>query len=186
MAPLPLPALPFASARDWSELARRRPALPRVLAFPVLPLALLPPLVLYLAGTLDPARFPPALARGSWGALAAAFFATEVATWLALGWLIACAARSSRVAIDRPTAYLIAALAPVPLWLSSLGLLVADLVVTLGLAGLALALSCRAVYHGIAILGGVRESVTAAWITQIAVGGALIPWVLLDAALLWR
>jgi hypothetical protein len=77
-----------------------------------------------------------------------------------------------------------AALAPIPLWLSSLGLLVPNLLFTVTLAAFALALSCRAVYHGIVELGGAREPVTAVWITQIAVGGALIPWVLLVAVLM--
>lgn len=179
-----LSTLPFSAAHTWSKLSPRRPALSRVLAFTVLPLALLPPVMLYLAGSLHSTMFPPELARSSWASIAAVFFLAEILTLLALGWLIKQVARSNGLPLDDHAAFLIAALAPIPLWLSSLGLLVPNLLFTVTLAAFALALSCRAVYHGIVELGGAREPVTAAWITQIAVGGALIPWVLLVAVLM--
>jgi hypothetical protein len=181
---LTLSVLPFSAAGDWSTLARRRPALSRVFAFLILPLALLPPGMLYLAGRLHPAMFPPALSRGSWGGLAVAFFITEVVTVLAMAWLIRQIARSNRLPVDDDAAYLIAGLAPLPLWLAALGLLVPDLRVTAALAAIALALSCRAVYHGIVALGRAREPLTAAWMTQIAVGSALIPWAVLLAVVM--
>lgn len=92
-------------------------------------------------------------------ALAAVFFLAEVATVLAMGWLI----KSNRLEFDDYAAYLIAALAPMPLWLSSVGLLVPNLLFTATIAAAALAFSCRAVYQGIVGLGRVREPATAAW-----------------------
>jgi len=184
MTLLTLSTLPFSTTGDWSTLSRERPALSRVFFFLVLPLALLPPGMLYLAGSLHPAMFPPALARGSWGGLAAAFFLTEIATLLATGWLIQQLARTSRLAVDGRAAYLIAGLAPLPLWLASLGLLVPDLLFTVLLATIALALTCRALYRGILGLSQTREPVTAAWMTQVALGGALVPWALLAAVVM--
>jgi hypothetical protein len=176
--------LPLLAASDWSSLSPRRPALSRVFVFPVLPLALVPPVMVYLAGTHRPEMFPQELAGDSWVGLAVLFFLAEVATVLSMAWLIKHVSQSNRLAVDDYAAYLIAALAPVPLWLSSLGLLVPNLLFTATIATGALAFMCRAVYHGIVGLARVREPVTAAWITQIAIGGSLIPWVLLLAVLL--
>jgi hypothetical protein len=186
MTLLTLSTLPFSATGDWSTLSRDRPALSRVFLLLVLPLALLPPGMLYLAGSLHPAMFPPALAHGSWGGLAATFFLTEMATLLAMGWLVQQLARTDRLAVDARAAYLLAGLAPLPLWLASLGLLVPDLLFTVLLAAIALALTCRALYRGILGLSQAREPVTAAWMTQVAIGGALIPWALLVAAVMTR
>ena len=186
MTLLTLSTLPFSATGDWSELSRGRPALPRVFLLLVLPLALLPPGMLYLAGSLHPAMFPPALARGSWGGLAATFFLTEIATLLATGWLIQQLARTRRLAVDSGVAYLIAGLAPIPLWLASLGLLVPDLLFTVLLAAIALALTCHALYRGILGVTHTSEPVTAAWMTQVAIGGALIPWALLAAVVMTK
>jgi hypothetical protein len=184
MSPLDLALLPFAAGDRWEALARRRPAFARVFAAVVLPLALVPPLMLYVAGTRRPGMFPPALDDARWGALAATVFAVEIGTMLAMAWLVLQVARSSRLALDGRAALLVAALAPAPLWLSALGLVVPDLRVATALAGLALAATCRALFHGVARLGRAREPVVAAWVVQVAIGGALLPWIVLVAAVL--
>jgi hypothetical protein len=184
MTLLALSALPFAPARDWASLARRRPPLRRVFATVVLPFALLPPLMVYVAGTQQPEMFPQQLAGAHWTAIAGVFFLAEMLTLFAMGWLLKQVARSNRLAVADDAAYFIAALAPVPLWLSSLGLLFPDLLFTVLIALAALGFSCRALYHGIVALGHVGEPVLAAWMTQVVFGGGLIPWILLLAALL--
>ncbi len=186
MTLLTLSTLPFSTTGDWSTLSRGRPPLSRVLFLLVLPLALLPPGMLYLAGRLHPAMFPPELARGSWGGLAAAFFLTEMATLLAMGWLVRHLARTSRLSLDDDAAYLVASLACLPLWSASLGLLLPDLLFTLLLAAIALGLTCRALYRGRLGLTSTHEPVTAAWITQVVIGGALIPWALLVAVVMTK
>ena len=184
MSLLTLATLPFSADYGWAALARQHSAPHRLLAFLVLPAALLPPAMLYLAGTRYPGIFPPELAGKPWGTLAAAFLLTELATLLLIGWLLGRVARSLGLAIDDRAAFLIAALAPLPLWLSSLALLVPDLGLLSGLALLALLLSFGIVYHGLVGLGRVRESVMAAATTHMALGAGLIPWVLLLAVVM--
>ncbi|MCU0840670.1 MAG: hypothetical protein MUE86_07545 [Thiobacillaceae bacterium] len=114
-----------------------------------------------------------------WGLVATAFFLTELVTLLAMGWLIKQVAESDGLRIDHHDAYLLAGIAPIPLWLSSLGLFVPSLGFNAVLSLAALGLSCGIIYHGIEGLCHTREDVTAAGIVQTVIGAGLIAWALL-------
>ncbi len=81
--------------------------------------------------------------------------------------------------MDYHDAYLLAGIAPIPLWLSSLGLFVPSLGFNAVLSLAALGLSCGIIYHGIEGLCHTREDVTAASIVQTVIGAGLIAWALL-------
>jgi hypothetical protein len=174
-----LSRLPLSAEHGWPELARSRPGLLRVFVTLVLPLSLVPPVMLYFAGTYHPEMFGRALAAKSWGEVSAVFFVAEIATLLAMGWFIRQVAASHGLAIDRHDAYLLAAIAPVPMWLSALGLLIPSLLVAAIIAIAGLVLSCGIVYHGIQALGRSREEVSAAGVVQTVIGAGLVAWAFL-------
>lgn len=174
-----LSKLPFSTAQGWPDLEKIHPRLIKVFAFIVLPLSLLPPGMLYYAGTHYPESFFKGASGRAWGEIAVVFFLTEMATLLGMGWFIKQVAESNRLKIDYHDAYLLAAIAPIPLWLSSLGLLVPSLPFNAALSLVALGLSCGIIYHGIEGLCHMREDVTAAAIVQIVIGAGLITWALL-------
>lgn len=171
--------LPLTADEGWPELARRRPPLDRFFISVVLPLSLLPPLMLYLAGTQDPEAFVRTAQQRDWAALATVFFLGEWVTLLGTGWLIRQAAATYALAIDYHDAFLLAGIAPVPLWLASLGLLVPSVWANAALSTLALGLSCALLYQGLKALGRRREEIVAAAIVHIVIGAALFAWALL-------
>lgn len=174
-----LSKLPFSTAQGWPELEKIHPGLLKVFSFIVLPLSLLPPAMLYYAGTNYPESFFKGAAGNAWGEIGVVFFLAEMLTFIGMGWLIKQVADSNRLKIDRHDAYLLAAIAPIPLWLSSLGLLVPSLAFNVGLSLVALGLSCGIIYHGIEGLSHMREDVTAAAIVQTVIGAGLTAWALL-------
>ncbi|MHB1084694.1 MAG: YIP1 family protein [Thiobacillus sp.] len=174
-----LSKLPFSTAQGWPELEKNPPGLLKVFTFVVLPLSMLPPGMIYYAGTHYPESFLKGAAGSDWGEIAMAFFLTEMLTFLGMGWLIKQVADSNQLKIDRHDAYLLAAIAPIPLWLSSLGLLVPSLAFNAALSLMALGLSCGIIYHGIKGLCHTREGITAGAIVQTVIGASLIAWVLL-------
>ena len=176
-----LAKLPLSADHGWPELARRHPGILKVFLLLVLPLSLLPPLMLHYAGTHYPEAFVPPAPQRDWLAVAAVFFAAEIASFLGMGWLIKKVADTNALAIDYHDAYLLAAIAPVPLWLSSLGLFIPDLTANAALSSIAMALSCALLYHGLQALGRRREEVVAAGMVQIVIGAGLIAWALLLA-----
>ena len=181
-----LSKLPFSTTQGWPELEKIHPRLFRVFAFLVLPLSLLPPVMLYYAGTRYPEAFFTGAASKDWGEIAMVFFLAEMLTFLGMGWLIRQVAESNRLKISHHDAYLLAAIAPIPLWLASLGLLVPSLAFNAGLSIAAMALSCGVIYHGVEGLCHMREEVTAAAIVQMVIGAGLVAWMLLLAlVMLW-
>ncbi len=174
-----LSKLPLSATRGWPELERIHPRLLKVFAYIVLPFSLLPPVMLYYAGTSTPTFMFKNAGGMAWGEISLIFFLAEMATFFGMGWLIKQVAESNRLSIDYHDAYLLAAIAPLPLWLSSLGLLVHSLAFNAVLSLAALGLSCGIIYHGIEGLCHMREEVTAAAIVQTVIGAGLIAWALL-------
>jgi len=181
MSLLSLAKLPLSADHGWPDLARSHPGILRVFLFLVLPFSLLPPLMLYYAGTHYPEAFVPATPSRNWAEVAAVFFVAEIASFFMMGWLIGKVAETNGLAIDRQDGYLLAGIAAVPLWLSSLGLFVPDLAANVVLSTLAMGLSCALLYNGLQALGRRRESVVAAGMVQIVIGAGLIAWALLLA-----
>ena len=124
------------------------------------------------------------MAGKDWGAIAVVFFVAEMATLAFMGWFIRQVADGNGLRIDYHDAYVIAAIAPIPMWLSALGLLMPSLGFSVVLALVGLGLSCSLVYHGIEGLTHSREDVSAAGIVQTVIGAGLVAWALLLMLLL--
>ncbi|MFZ5556440.1 MAG: YIP1 family protein [Pseudomonadota bacterium] len=171
--------LPISAGDGWVELARNPPALSKLFGAIVLPLSLLPPVMLYFAGTHTPEAFLPGGAGRNWALMALVFYLTEVLTVLGMGWLIRQVADTNGLSLSYRQAYLLAGVAPIPLWLSSLGLAVPDLTFNVLLSTAAMGLSCGIIYHGVQAFCRTREEVVAAAIVQTVIGAGLIAWALL-------
>ena len=179
MSLLSLAKLPLSADEGWPDLARIHPGILKVLLLLVLPLSLLPPAMLYFAGTHYPEVFGPAARPRDWALAAAVFLVAELATFSLMGWLIRQVGATNGLAIDYHDSYLLAAIAAVPLWLSSLSLLVPNLLFNAAVSSIALALSCALLYQGLQALGRRREAVVATEIVQVVIGAGLIAWALL-------
>lgn len=165
----------------WLMVGSIHPSLPRIFLAVVLPLSLLPPLMLYYAGTYHGDAFMPGFAARNWGSIAFVFFLAEMATVTAMGPAIRGIARLNGVATDRESSYLLAFAAPIPLWLSSLALFVPNFFFAAGVGVLALAASCIIIYHGVGALLRVREDIVAGSIAYGIMACGMIAWAILLA-----
>lgn len=173
-------ANPTALARTaWFLLDRLHPSLARVFLTVVLPLSLLPPLMLYYAGTYHGDEFMAGFAQRNWGAIGLLFFLAEMLTIVAMGHIIRWVASLNGVTTDRTHATMLAFAAPIPLWLSSLGLFIPNFfaAAAIGIAGAVAA--CIIIYHGIAVLLRVTEDLTAGAIAYGIMASGLVAWALL-------
>ena len=128
-----LARLPFSGNGAWSELRRLELSIPFLAWVVVVPMSFLPPVLLYYAGT----QYGDAFMQGFGG------------KFFVMGWLIHAVMGSHQLKISYQDAYLLAAIAPLPLWLSSLALLVPVLAVSVVAVFAALFLSCALVYQGV-------------------------------------
>jgi hypothetical protein len=171
--------LPLSTHSDWEELKARRPSMAKVFFELVLPTSLLPPALIYYAGTHYPEAFIAGAANVHWLEITIMFFLAELLTFAGMGWLIQSVAETDELKIDLHDAYLLGAIAPMPLWLSSLGLLVPSLIFNMFLAAVALFLSCGIIYNGIQVLCRTQEPIVAANVTQVVISCGLLAWFML-------
>ncbi len=174
-----IPTLPFTVDPGWTEIDRIHPRLARLYAGVVLPLSLLPPALLYLKGAAFFSPWLPEAAHKDWAVLALAFFITELISLIVMGWFIREAAAMNDLAIDDHDAFLLAGVAPIPLWLSSLGLLTPGLGFNVALSMAAFALSCGIIHNGVAGLAHTRETVQTAAVAHAVMSAGLMAWILL-------
>lgn len=179
MSMLSLPKIAASFHEAWAELAKMPPAIARIFALLVLPLSLIPPVMIYLAGTGYGDAFAAGYGAKPWGHIASIFFAAEILTFAGMGWLIRQIAITHGTDIGYRNAYLLAAIVPVPLWLSAFGLLVPSLAFNAAISIVALGMSCSLVYYGVSAFFRIREQVQAASITQSVFGAGLVAWAVL-------
>lgn len=177
--------LPFTREGGWQQLRRERPSLNALILRVVLPLSLLPPIMLHYAIYRHGDALLPGLSERPWSLIAPALFTAELLTFLVMGWLIHGVANAHRLKLSRGDAYLLAALAPLPLWLSSLTLFAPDMLFIVSGMLLAVMVSCGLIYHGLEVLAECEEDdvmVMSATYTVVAFG--LMAWGIL-LALVW-
>jgi hypothetical protein len=179
-----LSRMPFSQNAAWPELARLDPRVARMFMLLVVPLSLLPPAMIYMAGSHYGDAFIAGLGHRPWGTIASVIFIGEIISVSLMGWLIRQVAETWHGHISYQNAYLLAAIAPIPLWLSSLGLFFASMALNVVLSFAALGLSCCLIYQGVHSLCEVKEDIEAAAITQVVFGAGLIVWALLLSPLI--
>ena len=124
-----VPKMIFSFSEGWDELIRVHPSIARLFALVVFPLSLLPPAMIYYAGGSYGDVFVPGVTPEQWHAAAGIFFLAELLTIPTMAWLIHLVTRINNVATDYHACFTLAAIAPIPLWLSSLTLFVPNLLV---------------------------------------------------------
>jgi len=162
----------------WPDLDRFDSTVVRVFAFLVVPLSLLPPAMIYWAGNHHGDAFVPGFSNKPWALIGALFFVCELVSVTCMAWLLRKVAHAWDEQVSGRNAYIIAAVAAIPLWVSSLGLLVPSLAFNIALATVALMLSCALIFQGVRSFCRIDEyrSERTFVITQLVFGGGLAAW----------
>lgn len=174
-----MPKMVFSFHGGWDDLIRLHPSIARLFAWVVLPLSLLPPAMIYYAGGSYGDAFVPGVAPAQWHAAAGIFFLAELLTVPVMAWFIHLACRLNGVATDYHVCFTLAAIAPAPLWLSSLTLLVPSLSVAVVVGAFALGCSVGLIYHGVYALFRMRDDLKALQMATVISGAGLLVWLLL-------
>lgn len=173
-----IPRMPFSPDATWPELERIDSNITRLFWLLVVPLSLLPPAMIYFAGTSYGDAFFTGYGSKPWAMIASIFFVCELISVTWMGWLIRRVALAWNERISHRNAYLVAVIAAIPLWISSLGLFVASTAFNVALDVVALILSCGLVLQGVrSFCHIVNENIEQAIsITRLAFGGGLFAW----------
>lgn len=153
MKALTIVKMPFSHKMGWRELQSLRPSIPLLAWSIVFPMSLLPPVMLYFAGTHYGDILFTGFADREWRFITTILFLAELLTFFMMGWVIHTIVNGTReLAISYHDAYLLAALAPLPLWASSIMLVFPSLLFNALCVLAALGVSCRLIYHGLQAL----------------------------------
>jgi hypothetical protein len=153
MTILSLPRMLVSETDGWKDLIRMHPSVAKLTAFVVMPLALIPPLMYAFAqldypGSIFPSIQPP-LSLHEAALVGGAFFLVELLT---VALMTAYIRQIGDLTANRPyfhEAFTLAAVAPIPLWLSSLALFVPNLWVNVLMVGMAWMGSAALIRHGV-------------------------------------
>lgn len=176
--------LPF-SQQGWQQLKENQPSIATIVWLLLVPLAFLPPLVLYFAGTHFDNTYIQGFTEKNWRFITTVFFLAELLTFFVMGWLVYSVTRARGLEMSYGDAYLLAAIAPLPMWLSSLGMLVPILLFNALMLVAGFLASCLIVYQGIlALCNRKAGDVVAMSAAYTVISASFLAWGLL-AVILW-
>lgn len=169
----------FTSPHGWNALSQTQPSALKLFILLALPFSLVPPLMLEYAGHHVGAILFPDTPGMAWSLAALFFLMAELLTVPLMAWTIQSVARSKGIESSDRAAFMLAAIAPVPLWLSSLVLFYDQILlimagVTLGLVG-----SVVLIFRGVQSILNVDEGLIAIDIAYTVTALGLIAWVVL-------
>ncbi len=179
MSPSQMPKMVLSFHAGWDDLTRIHPSIARMFFLVVLPLSLLPPAMIYYAGGNYGDVFASGVTPGQWHDSAGIFFLAELLTVPLMAWVIHLVSRANDVAADYHVCFTLAAIAPIPLWLSSLVLFVPNLAIGVAVGALALLSSLGLTYRGVYALLRMRDDIQALQMATVATGAGLLAWLLL-------
>lgn len=168
----------------WDELRQPLPSISAILLKLVLPMSLLPSLMIVYAGRRYGDYYAQGVSPEHWNEVAFEFFLAELITVPLMAWVLRSIASTKNIQVPFQKSFVLAAYAPVPLWLSSLILFVPNFAVNVLAAVVGLAASFALIYHGLPSVFGMDEDVESLDLafSCMAVGGVV--WAVLLALVL--
>jgi len=185
------PAMLISEAEGWSDIERNHPQARSLFFGLVMPLSIIPPAMYAFAERVYPgAVFPlsvPAMTGGQLLASGIVLFAVQLAMVSFMAMLIQRMALGQDHDPGFESAYTLAAIAPVPLWLSSLALFVPSLALNLLVVAAAWVASAALIRHGVRPMLKVNDAGKAQYIANLVTVSGVIAWfglMIISAALL--
>lgn len=169
----------FTSSQGWDALSQTQPSALKLFFLLVVPFSLIPPLMLEYAGHHVGASMFPNIPGMAWSLAALFFLMAELMTVPLMAWTIRSVARSKGIESSDREVFSLAAIAPVPLWLSSLALFYDQVIPIMGGVILGLAGSVVLIFRGVQSLLKIDEGLVAIDIAYTVTALGLIAWVVL-------
>lgn len=157
MNPLTLFSLFATPAKGWSHLVHSKPTISSIFFLHVVPFSLIPPLMLFLAGGKYGGQFFPAMNSSKLLLIGIVFFLVELAVVPVMATLIRQLGELGEIHPSFKDSFIIAAVAPTPLWMAPIFLLVPNALVNVVVIALALMATAGLLYYGIPVVFRMKE-----------------------------
>ncbi len=176
-----IPAMLVSEKTGWEEIDRSHFSSNWFFKCLVMPMSLLPPVLYAFAELVHPgAIFPLSVPALTPMQLIVSGVVSYVAQLLMVGYMAMLIQRMSLVRDHDPgydSAYALAAIAPVPLWLASLSLLVPSIPFVVAIGAAAWVASIMLIRHGVRPLLHIGDEKTAHYVANVVTGAGIVAWI---------
>lgn len=187
MNPLNIFWLFAAPSKGWSQLMQSKPSIHQLYMLHVIPLSLIPPLMVYLAGSQYGGQVLPVLPASKLLLVGAIFFLFELVVVPAMAVLVRQLAEVAEIRPSYREAFILAAVAPTPLWLAPVFLLVPSVMINVAVVSLAMMAAAGMIYYGIPVVFEIKEKGHAILMFGALLIAGVVAWAFLmvSALLIW-
>lgn len=168
--------LHFPHFHGWDYLARSHMPVARMFLLYALPLSLVPPLMIYYAGTTHGGELLPEFTRGQLQSIGVVFFLVETAMLFLMAMVIR---RLGEVIDIKPSyedAFKLAVMAPTPLWLAPLAMFIPSFAVNLTVGALAILAAGTLIYFAVPVIFKIEEKGHAVLLSGTIYAAGLVAW----------
>lgn len=156
MNPITLFRLFFRPTTGWEELMASQPSILRLFLLHVLPFSLIPPVMIYIAGS----RHNPLFDLLPGVKLFIVAFILFFVQLIVVAVMAAILRQLAEIAEVRPSyhqSFILAAVAPTPLWMAPIFLIIPDALLNIVVPAIAMMASAGFIYYGIPVVFKVKE-----------------------------
>lgn len=182
-----LPKMLYSYSEGWPELIRIHPSVARMFALYVMPMSLIPPAMFVYSISVNPGTVFPELVPHMTGfealVIAIAFYLAQLAMVPLMASIIQQMGDVVSVKPDYHDAFVLAAVAPTPLWLAALALFVPSLWVSGVVLAVAWVASAALIYHGVLPLFRIDDKSKARLMGSFVLMAGVIGWIALMVVL---
>lgn len=169
----------FVPTKGWRHLVQCKLSMHRLYLLHVVPMSLIPPLFIYCAAGKYAGGLLPVLSSQKLLLVAAILFVVELASVPIMGLIIRQLGEVAEIHPSYHQAFTLAAVAPTPLWLAPIVLLVPDMTFNLVVLTMALMATVGFIYYGVPAVFHIKERGHAILMFGAVLTAGVIGWALL-------
>lgn len=176
MNPLKLFWLFAAPHKGWSYLVHSKPSIHQLYLLHVIPFSLIPALMVYFSGSEYGGHLLPALSSSKLFLVAAIIFIVQLVAVPVMGVIIRQLGEVAEIHPSYKEAFTLAAVAPTPLWLAPIFLVVPSVSVNLVVVSLAMLATAGLIYYGVPVVFRLKEKGRAILMFGAVLTAGVIAW----------
>lgn len=176
MNPITLLKLFFTPTQGWEALIKSKPSMHRLYLLHVIPFSLIPPIMIYIAGNNHSELFFDLLPGNKLVIVAVAFFLVQLVAVPAMATVVRQLAEVAEIHPSYREAFILAAVAPTPLWMAPVFLAVPSILVNIVITSLAMMASTGFIYYGIPTVFRIKEQGHALLLFGAILMAGVIAW----------
>lgn len=177
MNPLSMVKMVFSNYEGWRDVVQIHPSVGKLFVLFVIPMSLIPPAMIYYAGTAYGSAVLSDLTANRLQFIAALFYVAELVAVPIMALVVQQLGEVIGIRPSYQDAFTLAAIAPAPLWLAPLFLFIPSLALNVIVTALALMACALLIYHGVYLVFKLEDEGKSLLMAGSIYAAGLVAWV---------